>query len=230
MGMGMQGPPPPPPFPPSRSHWNPAIGMSSSSSAGTWMTSSNPDIIITELENMALAADSSYSMPNNLKSSPLSFQSLHTTNNSLANCLNNTGQTFEMISGNYESSGSSFGAALDTGNGHNFSALSSCDFSIPEYFADFLDPTPPCLTVSDGLDEGPSTLRSNPQQRIQQPQPQLLGGSLRDSRTSGRGMGYRKLWQQVTRVSKGQKLADSSGGLAFSEMTVSPASAHFVAS
>ena len=45
-----------------------------------------------------------------------------------------------------------------------------------------------------------------------------LGGAGRAE--SERGQGYRKLWQQVTKVGRGQKLGDNSGALAFSDMTV----------
>jgi pentatricopeptide repeat domain-containing protein 1 len=35
-----------------------------------------------------------------------------------------------------------------------------------------------------------------------------------------RGQGYRKLWQQVTKVGRGQKLGDNSEAVPFSDMTV----------
>lgn len=35
-----------------------------------------------------------------------------------------------------------------------------------------------------------------------------------------RGQGYRKLWQQVTRVGRGQKLGEANNSVAFSDMTV----------
>lgn len=45
------------------------------------------------------------------------------------------------------------------------------------------------------------------------------GPQQKDPRSQHRGQGYRRLWQQVTKVSKGQKLQDNLGA-AFSDMTV----------
>ncbi|MEW5302754.1 MAG: hypothetical protein WDW36_005503 [Sanguina aurantia] len=70
----------------------------------------------------------------------------------------------------------------------------------------------------------------NQQQYQQQQQMPQQRGSPRSSRPNPvaaaaaaadkpRGQGYRKLWQQVTKVGKGQKLSDGMG-LAFSDMTV----------
>eukprot|EP00195_Chlamydomonas_chlamydogama_P002941 CAMPEP_0202920168 /NCGR_PEP_ID=MMETSP1392-20130828/76710_1 /ASSEMBLY_ACC=CAM_ASM_000868 /TAXON_ID=225041 /ORGANISM="Chlamydomonas chlamydogama, Strain SAG 11-48b" /LENGTH=991 /DNA_ID=CAMNT_0049613653 /DNA_START=44 /DNA_END=3019 /DNA_ORIENTATION=+ len=76
-------------------------------------------------------------------------------------------------------------------------------------------PTQPARVALSGEDKaGPSgTSISDPATASWRP---------RDSpraRDKQRGQGYRKLWQQVTKVSKGQKLHES-GGLPFSDMTV----------
>lgn len=49
--------------------------------------------------------------------------------------------------------------------------------------------------------------------------PNARDGAQASPRKAQRGQGYRRLWQQVTKVSKGQKLQDNLG-LAFSDMTV----------
>lgn len=59
--------------------------------------------------------------------------------------------------------------------------------------------------------------RSSPN-NLQQQSPQFRG-SRQDPKRQNQGQGYRKLWQQVTKVSRGQKLSDSFG-VPYSDMTV----------
>ncbi|KAG2432945.1 hypothetical protein HXX76_008673 [Chlamydomonas incerta] len=81
------------------------------------------------------------------------------------------------------------------------------------------DPTPRSLSASlahDAVGEaGTSTGAS-----YRSGAPNLRDGAQASPRKAPqRGQGYRRLWQQVTKVSKGQKLQDNLG-LAFSDMTV----------
>jgi hypothetical protein len=100
------------------------------------------------------------------------------------------------------------------------SLLLNTDPSIPVAAADSgFEPTPRSLSASiappDLGDAG-----AGPSSRLAgMPGRPDSGMGLSPRKPPQRGQGYRRLWQQVTKVSKGQKLQDNVG-LAFSDMTV----------
>ena len=183
-------------------------GLIYSGGMGSGQWSQGPEVLTTELESLSLMSGGSTGFPRSgaffEEGGPSSGQ-LCSGQLEVGGVCDSALSSSSQLNMPAEGSAGPFGRrnSADFGDAEDYLGSDSTDPSLQRRSQGSSQGGPSSMDGWRGRDGGPSGFKGESPRKADKQ----------------RGQGYRKLWQQVTRVGRGQKLSEN-GGLAFSDMTV----------